>query len=416
MSKKSLVEKYRPKSLSDIAGNNKNVKKIKKWGENWDQGSKPLLIHGKAGTGKTSACESLANDMGWSLEEINASSALSKDNVKYIVQSIRSTSMDGNKVLFLFDEADSITGRSLNPLKQILLKSKNPIVFTANEKWKVPDGIENKCKSLKFKLQKRSIKPVIRKIAKEEGIDISPRDIGKLSTRNGLRDAINDLQEYAGSTGQIEWDNRDTDIGNFKAVDNILKGKKFSGEMTPPDMIEWLDENIYGTMEGVEAMRAMQCLSEADKFVQMANETQNYSWWKYAGSISEEVANVRITEPYDWIQKNYPKARRNRPKKSHYQNNEAQLYRELKDSDSGPFFFSFQEFRKIILPQMKNSKKEDIKSFCLTHNLSNSSRKELGISKNEYESWLMEEKEDKVKENLKTTDTQETAKKSLFDY
>ena len=416
----SLVETHRPESLNDVKGHPTAIKKIKKWAENWSEGDKALLLHGPAGTGKTSTAEALANDMDWEIEEVNASSVRRKDDIKHLVQSIRSRSDE--PILFLIDECDSMNGRSLSPLKKILKEPPNPIIFTANEKWQVPNSIENKTNKHKFNLQNRSIKPVIRNIAKEEGIDISKQDIGKLATRQGLRDAINDLQEYAESNGSMDWDEREQDIGNFKAVDNILRGKKYSGEMTPPDLVDWLDENIYETMDGIEAMRAYQCLSEADKFVQRANDTQNYSWWKYAGSIAEEVANVRLSEPYDWINKSYPQSRRNKPPKSTYDNQEATLYRELKNSEGYTGSFSFQEFRKDILPLLLNQSEDERMNMVLSYSLSTDAMKSLDITTSQYENWLTEEKEieeaqSEINQFDNKTDSEQGSKeKGIFDF
>ena len=420
MSEESWVNRYRPETLSAVKGHPSAIKEIKKWGENWSKGDTPLLLHGPAGTGKTSTVEALANDMGWEVVEINASSDTRKDDIRYIVQSIRTSSLHGDKTLFLLDEVDSMNGKSLGPLKNILDEPPNPIIATANEKWKVPDGISRKCDKHEFKLQNRSIKPVIQNIAEKEGVKISNQDVGKLATRNGLRDAINDLQEYAES-GSVGWDERETEIGNFEAVDNLLRGKKYSGEMTPPDMVEWLDENIHTTFDGVEALRAMQCLSEADKYVQRANDTQDYSWWKYAGSLAEEVANVRITEPYDWINKSYPNARRNRPGKSSYDNPEATLYRELKEYQQFVGSFSFNEFTNLILPQLLDTDEEERMNFCLSYSLSDKAKKGLDITPTQYESWLMEEDEEQggqetISDFVSSDKGEESSEKGIFDY
>lgn len=416
----SFVDKYRPESLDDVKGHPTAIKKIKKWAKNWSEGDEPIMLHGPAGTGKTSTAEALANDMGWSTVDINASSQTRKDDIRYIVQSIRSASLDSDRTLFLLDEVDSINGKSLQPLKKVLEEPPNPIIVTANENWKVPNSISNACNEIKYNLQKRSIKPVLKYIAEKEEIDITNRQIGMLATRNGLRDAINDLQEFAESEAELDWDQRETDIGNFDAVDNLLRGKKYSGEMTPPDVVEWLDENIHTTMEGVEALRAYQCLSEADKFVQRANKTQNYSWWRYAGSIAEEVANVRIKEPYDWINKSYPKARRNKPKKSSYENNEARLYRELKNSKGYGGSFSYQEFRTTIKGYLLQLSAEERKQFILENSLSEDAMKELDITPSQYDKWLGEESENETEQEsiseFASSNGSEDEKKSVFDF
>lgn len=417
MPEKSLVRKFRPTTLSEVSGHPTAVGEIEKWGKNWATGDDALLLHGPAGTGKTSTAEALANDMGWGIEEVNASSVRRKDDIKRLVQSIRTRSEP--LTLFLIDECDSMNGNALRPLKEVLKNPPNPIIFTANEDWKVPGTISNNTKDYKFNLQNRSIKPVIRDIAEKEGIDISKQEIGKLATRNGMRDAINDLQEYAESQGDIDWDEREQDIGNFEAVDNILRGKKYSGEMTPPDLVEWLDENIDGTMEGVEAMRAHQCLSEADKFLQWANSTQDYSWWKYAGSIAEEVANVRISEPYDWINKSYPSSRRNNRVKSTYDNPVANLYRELKGVGRYNGSFSFNEFRRDILPLIKEQPENQKMEIILENSLSPDAMRAMDVTSSEYEDWLSEEGEVEKQSEIdefQEQESDESDNKGIFDF
>jgi replication factor C large subunit len=418
--KESFVQKYRPETLSEVKGHPSAIKEIQRWAENWTSGDEPIMLCGPAGTGKTSTAEALANDMDWSIVEINASSQTRKEDIKYIVQTIRSKSMESEHTLFLLDEVDSINGKSLTPLSNVLNDPPNPVIVTANEKWKVPNSISNACNQIKFNLQKRSLKPVLQYIAEKEEIDISKREIGMLATRNGLRDAINDLQEFAESDADLDWDQRKTDIGNFDAVDNLLRGKKFSGEMTPPDIVEWLDENIHTTMDGIEAVRAYQCLSEADKFVQRTNETQNYSWWKYAGSVAEEVANIRITEPYDWINKSYPKARRNKPKKSKYQNSEAQLYREIKEHGNFSGAFSYQEFRRTIKGYLLELDKNERMQLALNFSLSSEARNELDITDTQYEDWLGNEGEEETKQesitNFGDKEEEKEESKSIFDF
>ena len=388
----SWVDRYRPESYDEVGGNNKAVDKIAKWAENYSKGDKPWLLWGEQGTGKTSTAEVVAKENGWPFEEINASSARKKEDVAKFASQIRNKPIDADRKLVLIDEADGFgKGSSLRPLAKVLEDSPNPVIVTCNEKWKVPNSIANKCRNQKFKLGKRTKKSVIKKIVEEEDLDISKREIGILATRDDLRSIINDLQRFSEGQEEVSWDDRDTDIGPYEAVDNILQEKKYTGELSPPDLVGWLDENLAGRFEGVEGMRAYQALAHADLWLEEAQRTQNYSWWKYAGEIAEQTANVRLSEPYDgWINKDFPKAWRNSTPNPNGDSEEARLYQELKKPNVPGYSFSsnFIEFKNDALPLLKKRDKEEKMQIALQHGLSNKAMKALGISKSEYEDWM----------------------------
>lgn len=422
MNKELLVDKYKPESFDDIYGHPTAVKKIKKWAKNWSRGSPPLLLHGPAGTGKTSAAEVVSNYQGWNYVEVNASSNRRVTDVETLVQQIRSQGQ--TKTLYVLDEVDSMNGNSLKPLYSIIDDLPNPVICTANEKWKVPDKLERTCTKHKFTLQNKSIKKYLKDIIEAEDIDISSRQIGQLSTRNGIRDALNDLQEYVNSEGTTDWDQRDTDDSPFAVIRRVLLNKDYLGNMTPDDMVSFLNENTKNEYDGVEAMRAYQAIAEADEWLHITNKTQDYSWWKYAGPISEEVSNMRITEPYnDWVNVNYPSERRNYTPKSTSDNKQAQFYRELKSENGYSGSFDFEEFRKVILPLLQSLDKKQKKNLALSHSLSDTSKKLIDIDPKEYEEWVMEQKDESegveesdISEFVSSEKDSDEETKGIFDY
>lgn len=404
MKNNSFVEKYRPTNTDEVVGHSKKLKKVQKKVQKND----PVILYGPAGTGKTSTAESIAKENGWNISEINASSARTKSDIISIAQQIRTESIDGNKTLFILDELDSIDGRSLKPLLSVLDEPPNPIIGTANEKWKIPDGVERRCDTYKFDLDKDDIKPFLKKVAQKEGIDITSRQLGQLATRNGLRDALNDLQQFSETDSDTDWDSRQTEDSPFAVTERVLRGKDYIGgqDMTPPDMVDFIDENITGEFQGVALMRAYQALSSADKWHGLVNRTQNYSWWKYSGSVTEEVANLRLSEPWDgWMNINYPLSRRQSSPYSSKNSSVAQLYRELKEVDEPNYkaSFNFREFTRTILPMFKDMDKDEKCEMILSESLSEESMKELGVTPTQYEDWLMEE-EDRTPEETQITD------------
>ncbi|HJK28009.1 MAG TPA: AAA family ATPase, partial [Methanocorpusculum sp.] len=72
------AERYRPEHLADILGNNAAVRQMTDCARHWTVDSRPLLLTGKPGIGKTSAAHALARDMNWEVLELNASDARTK--------------------------------------------------------------------------------------------------------------------------------------------------------------------------------------------------------------------------------------------------------------------------------------------------------------------------------------------------
>lgn len=397
MSDESIVESYRPQSWGDVAGQNSSIKEIRDWVENFpDEGTEPRLLEGPAGTGKSSTAEVAANEMGWPLLTFNASDNRTSSDIRTIAESMAGTPIDAEHSIILLDEVDSQSGQSnLKPLLDQLDNPTNPIILTCNSTYDTPDSILNRCKEMKYTLRKDSIKAHVRDVAEAEGIDIDEHALGKLATRGGMRDALQDLQAASASSPagfpnqvrgeDIDWDERDDTTVVYEATGNILNGTPYTGmDSSPPQLIRWLDKNIRDHLRLLEAGMSYEALSVADVQAERIKDS-DYRMWKYAGALITQIANLRLTEPRDNIWAQSPDWAK--PPRSTGDSPEANLYNKLNDSRSFAFSGGFQEFRREMLPVLKSLDEEDRYRVVAKTGLTKGEMDVLDVDKSDYTDW-----------------------------
>ena len=129
-------EKYRPKHILDLIGNEEARKLFVEWFAKWKKGVKPLLLVGPPGIGKTTMANLSAKHFGYDLISLNASDVRNKKNIHEILQPVLGNqSVLGLPMIFI-DEGDGIHGRSdyggVEALINILKESTVPIILAAN--------------------------------------------------------------------------------------------------------------------------------------------------------------------------------------------------------------------------------------------------------------------------------------------
>ena len=146
---------YRPKNFEHIIGNEEIRLNVLKWLVKWFPGTKPLLLIGPPGVGKTTIVKILSSLLNYDLIELNASDTRSGPLLEKLITPLyNNTSLFGKKILLFFDEVDGIYGREdsggLEILINIVKASNFPIIFVANSNNIKLKNLSKLCKIFKF--------------------------------------------------------------------------------------------------------------------------------------------------------------------------------------------------------------------------------------------------------------------------
>ncbi|MBN1678315.1 MAG: replication factor C large subunit [Candidatus Thermoplasmatota archaeon] len=318
------TEKYRPRSLDDVAGNETAIKTIRRWAESWKKGApryKAIVLRGEPGIGKTSAALALANDMGWDFIEMNASDHRNAASIKKIAgagsraQTFTSngeflSSSEGRRKLVIIDEADNLFGREdfggAKAIVETVRESAHPIVLIVNDYYELTrkaSAIKTLADKAVFRrLDKESTIKVLRAIADSERISVRGDVFARIADNCGgdLRAAINDLQMIAegrseissGDSESIGKRNQQKELGHALRMmfgASTLRDARDATldlDRTPDELSKWIEENIPLEFKHTADMAdAFDALSKSDVYLGWTRRLQHYGLWSYAKEL-----------------------------------------------------------------------------------------------------------------------------------
>ncbi|GAB4316834.1 MAG: replication factor C large subunit [Promethearchaeota archaeon] len=319
------VEKYRPKTTSEVVGIRTNLDKmleyVKKKLANPDEELKPLLLEGPPGVGKTTCVYAVANELGLDVLEMNASDERSSERIREVLSTaFRSQSLRGffspraskpsRGKLILIDEVDGISGQAdrggLQTLLKLLPESRFPVFLTANEYVPRLRPLYDAVIKLPFKrIPPKTVANLLRRIAEGEGVEVGDVVLLAIARQaaGDIRSAINDFQSLVknerGNAGIAELKEvrvmRDSVHSIFSSLMKLFQSGTMSEARDAVDAADvdldrfvlWLNQNLaqfYKTPEELAA--AYDALAMSDRFTAAIWETQDWGLLPYAVEIA----------------------------------------------------------------------------------------------------------------------------------
>ena len=294
-------EKYRPKHILDLIGNEEARKLFVEWFAKWKKGVKPLLLVGPPGIGKTTMANLSAKHFGYDLISLNASDVRNKKNIQEILQPVLGNqSVLGLPMIFI-DEVDGIHGRSdyggVEALVNILKESTVPIILAAN------NHSSDKMKKIKKSVTTIELRPLsprllllhMNTILQKENAKISPGKMMKLITdsKGDIRSMINSAQALV--TGfepptekSFEALDVEEGINAFYKAKSIDEARSilYSMRIDPREKINaFYSSVITSKLSANDLEKFLSIISEADILYGRIMKTQQWRLLRYLDSI-----------------------------------------------------------------------------------------------------------------------------------
>ncbi|MGQ9542753.1 MAG: replication factor C large subunit [Candidatus Bathyarchaeia archaeon] len=336
-----FTQKYRPKSLTEVAGNKEATQTLRKWLIAWEKfipDKRAVLLYGPSGSGKTAAAEAAASDMKFDLIEMNASDERAASLIEKIVGSAaeQSTLTKGRR-LILIDEVDGVDpSRDRGAVEAIcsaIERTKWPIILTANNPWDSRlISLRNQCLMIEFKrLGIREAMPYLKSICDREGLEVEEKALKFIVERNDgdMRSILNDLQTLSAGRRSLKYEDvtwidwRDRKDSIFRVLGSIFNAKTFvwarkAVELADVDyetLFEWIYENVpLQLTDPYDRERALEALAKADLFFTRARK-RHWGLLPYAIDLmTAGVAMSRERTKPAWVKVKFPERIRLRSK------------------------------------------------------------------------------------------------------
>lgn len=284
-----------------MIGNEESRSSIIEWFTKWKKGTKPLLLVGPPGIGKTTIAYITAKQFGYDMVGLNASDVRSKSRINEILTPVLgNVSLLGIPMIFI-DEVDGIHGRGdyggAEALIDILKEPTVPIVLAANsdesDKMK---SIKKVVKTIYFKpIPPRLLKVYLENVLRKENTKLSPGSLIKVieRSRGDIRSMINLTQSLVtGFNPQTEKSfeniNVEDGINAFFKANSLDEARSvlYSIQIDPKLKIDaFYSSIITSNLDNHTLAKLLTIISEADMLYGKIMRTQNWRLLRYLNEI-----------------------------------------------------------------------------------------------------------------------------------
>jgi len=207
------TEKYRPKTLDEVIGQDHVVKRLKAFVKK--KNIPNMLFAGPAGVGKTTCAIALARELygeNWKQNflETNASDERGINVVRGKIKDFARTKPIGAdfKIIFL-DESDALTQEAQQALRRTMEKyaATTRFILSCNYSSKIIPPIQSRCAIFRFKpISPEDMAKRIKEICEKEGIEVTEEGIKAVVrvAEGDMRQAINILQAVSITSNKLD--------------------------------------------------------------------------------------------------------------------------------------------------------------------------------------------------------------------
>ena len=298
-------EKHRPQNISNMIGNEESRAAIIEWFTKWKKGTKPLLLIGPPGIGKTTIAYLSAKQFGYDLIGLNASDVRSKNRINEILSPVLGNTTILGSPMILVDEVDGIHGRGdyggAEALIHILKEPTVPIILAANSDSKDKmRSIKKVVKTINFcPISPRLMRIYLENILTKENAKLSPGALIKIidKSRGDIRSMINMTQSLVtGFNPQTEKSfesiNVEEGINSFFKSNSIdeARGVLYSMQIDPREKIDsFYSSIIMSSLDKNSFAKYLDIISRADILYGKILKTQNWRLLRYLNETLIEL-------------------------------------------------------------------------------------------------------------------------------